>query len=359
MPENSRGWACPPGKARPASEVEIRLGRDLLIRESSTWPPYLAVTTPSAYRTAQPYLGREPAAVAHAGLLDWAALRELSDSLPDDAGLVVALGGGRALDAAKYVSIAKDLPLILVPTILSTGSIIHSGFAKWEGRQIIRTVTEPPWADCEHVLVDFGVVLQAPRNLNTAGIGDVLCGHAGLAEWRCSSALGIRPAYDEALARPTLDFFDEIVAGFPKTLDERGDLTEDSVRFIMKTVRERDGRVLRHAAMPPSDHEFDFATEQANDRGLVHGEACALGAVLVLWHTDEHPEALIEALDRCKVRFRPRDMNLKKEEMRRGLEGLPRWLSAEVQGRDVDSVMNREPIVGDLFEECWAWLSSI
>jgi len=292
-------------------------------------------------------------------MLDWAVLQELSDSLPGEAELVVGIGGGRALDAAKYVSIDKDLPLVLVPTILSTGAIIHSGFAKWEGRQVIRTVTEPPWADCEHVLVDYGVVLRAPYYLNTAGIGDVLCGHAGLAEWRCNAGQDIGPAYDGALVQPTLEFFDGIVERFPKTLNAAGELTEDSIRAIMTAVQERDQRVLRHQAMPPSDHEFDFATEQAIDRGLVHGEACALGAVIVVWHTGEDPSALIEALDLCKVRFRSRDMGLSREELRLGLAELPRWLSAEVQGRDVDSVMNREPIVGDLFDRCWAWLSSI
>ena len=359
MPENSRGWACPPGKVRPASEVEIRFGHSLLKQESTKWPSYLAITTPSALNTAQPYLGREPAAVEHAGLLDWEDLRELSDSLPDGAGLVVALGGGRALDAAKYVAIVKDLPIVLVPTILSSGAIIHSGLARWEGRQVIRTATDMAYAECEHVLVDTGLVLEAADHLNTAGIGDVLCGHAGFAEWQHNSKVGIGPPYDEALARPTLDFFDEIVERFPKTLNERGDLTEDSVRFIMKRIQERDSRVPGHPARPGADHEFHFATEQANDCGLIHGEACALGAVLVLWHTDENPERLVEALDRCKVRFRPRDTGLKKEEMRRGLAELPRWLSAEVQGRDVDSIMRRKPIVGELFEECWAWLSSI
>ena len=359
MSERARGWACPPGKVRPAAEVEIRFGHNLLKQESAKWPPYLAITTPSAFRTAQPYLGREPAAVGHAGLLDWEDLRELSDSLPDGAGLVVALGGGRALDAAKYVAIVKDLPIVLVPTILSSGAIIHSGLARWEDRQVIRTATDMAYAECEHVLVDFGLVLEAADHLNTAGIGDVLCGRAGFAEWRHNSRIGIGPRYDEALARPTLDFFEETEEGFPKTLDAGGDLTESSVRFIMKTIQERDSRVPGHPARPGADHEFHFATEQANERGLVHGEACALGAVLVLWHTDESPEGLVEALDRCKVRFRPRDMGLKKEEMRRGLEELRRWLSAEVQGRDVDSIMRRKPVVGDLFEECWAWLNSI
>ena len=76
------------------------------------------------------------------------------------ANLVVGLGGGRALDASKYIALATELPLVLVPTVVSTGAIIHSMFAKWNGRKI-SSPKEWPWVDCEHVLVDYDLVLEA------------------------------------------------------------------------------------------------------------------------------------------------------------------------------------------------------
>ena len=54
-----------------------------------------------------------------------------------------------------------------------------------------------PFCDCEHVLIDYDYVLQAPEYLNTAGIGDVLCGFAGIAEWRYNAARGTAPPVDE------------------------------------------------------------------------------------------------------------------------------------------------------------------
>ena len=74
-------------------------------------------------------------------------LQALSDSLPADAELVVGFGGGRALDASKYVALTKDLPLILVPTVVSTGAIIHSTVAKWSGRMLIGPGDRWPWVD--------------------------------------------------------------------------------------------------------------------------------------------------------------------------------------------------------------------
>jgi glycerol dehydrogenase-like iron-containing ADH family enzyme len=129
---------------KPAAEYDIRYGSGLLKNESSRWPRYLMVSTPSAYRTAQLYLSQEPAGVGYAVWLDSKHQKEISDNLPDDAELVVGLDGGRALDASKFTALDKDLPLIMVPTIISTGAIIHGVVAKWDGRKIIGELEDCP-----------------------------------------------------------------------------------------------------------------------------------------------------------------------------------------------------------------------
>ena len=43
------------------------------------------------------------------------------------------VGGGTAREASKYVALSRDLPLVLVLTTVSSGAIIHSTFAKWDG----------------------------------------------------------------------------------------------------------------------------------------------------------------------------------------------------------------------------------
>ena len=99
--------------------------------------------------------------------------------------------------------------------------------------------------------------------------------------------------------------------------------------------------------------------ELANDRFWIHGETCALGAVLVAWHTGQNPERLTDRLDRCKVRFRPRDLDMSEDELRKGLQALPGWLGDVESGRDINSVMRHDPVVGERFDEAWAWLKGI
>ena len=161
MELSGRGWKGATS-AKPAMEYEIRYGTGLLRRQSSGWPPYAGVSSPRAHRTAAAHLGRPPATVVHADSLDFEYLQMLTESLSGAAELLVGLGGGLALDAAKYAALARKLPLVLVPTIVSTGAIIHSMFARWEGRQIIGGVENWPWVEPNYVLVDFYMALKAP-----------------------------------------------------------------------------------------------------------------------------------------------------------------------------------------------------
>ena len=346
----------PSGQPRPASEVEIRYGQGILESESAKWPRYIVVSTPRAYATARPYLSREPAGVAYADWLDWNHLRQVTNSLPDDAELVVGLGGGRALDASKQVALSNNLPLILVPTLISTGAIIHGVVGRWEGRRIVIKSDEFPWIDCERVLVEYDVVLQAPYHLNTAGLGDILCGYAGVAEWRRRSRLGIGPPVDEEAVARALGDYRSIAHRFPSTLDAHGHLTADSIHFIMSALQARDAKTLRASAAHAGEHGFWLAMELANDRGWIHGELVALGAVITAWKCGESPETLTGWLDQCRVRRRPSDIGIVQEELRKGLDYCPDFLANDINDWGTSSVLCQRGVSTAEFDRLWEFL---
>jgi hypothetical protein len=66
---------------------------------------------------------------------------------------------------------------------------------------------------------------------------------------------------------------------------------------------------------------------------------------------------LVRWLDTCRVRFRPSQMDITKEELRGGLEETINWLQRD-DGKS-NSVIVTEPIRGARFEECWSWLNTI
>ncbi len=359
MREPNGSWSgATGGTARTAAEQDLRYGSGLLHRESGGWPSYFAVTSPSAYRAARPYLDREPAGFGYARLLDWTHLQDIADSVPGGVELIVGVGGGVAVDASKYVALEKGLPLVLAPTIVSTGAIIHSFFAKWKGHKTIDSPDTWPWINFDHAVIDYDLVLEAPYYLNTAGLGDVLCGYSGFCEWRRNARLGIGEPFDESAAAPTADYFRQIVEGFPLTLDSAGGLTPDSVRLIMEAVRDRDAKNLRSPAAPMADHPLWLAAEEINGRTWIHGEFVALSAVVIAWRCEEGVDTLTGWLDACKVRWRPGDVGVAREELLKALEHAPAFMSDASRGNDVRSILRERPITGARFDALWSFLQS-
>ena len=343
-------------EARLARDYDIRFGHGLLKAESTKWGRYVVITTPSAWEATKDELDHEPAGIGINVWLDRTHLIEVSDSLPDDIDLVVGMGAGRALDHAKLVADRKGKPLVQVPTVVSTGAIIHGFVADWDGRKIIGQLTV---VNCEYVLVDYDVVLRAPERLNTAGLGDVLCGYAGLSEWRRAAALGKTGPVEDAKTENALALYDHIVTEFPKTLDENGELTPASVKEIMNAVQARDDALVKDDRAPGADHAFCFVVEIAADKYWIHGEMCALGAVIIAWRTEQNPETLIGWLDKCKVRWRPRDVEITREELGAGIAVWPQWMGDGSDDKPASpSIVVQEPMTEEVIDACWEWLNS-
>lgn len=345
-------------KMKPASEYDIRYGHHLIRSASSQWPKYAAVSSPTAYQAAEPHLTREPESVGYAKAMDFGYLQKFTEGLPDDVDLIVGIGGGLALDASKYAALAKGLPLVLAPTVISTGAIIHSVFARWDGRDLEDMETWP-WIDAEYVLVDYDVALSAPDRFNTAGIGDVLCGYSAMCEWMHKANKGIGEPYDESAAADMIRLHHHIVENFPKTLSSSGGLTPASIKLIMNAIKDRDSSSISHPDATAGDHAFIVAAELANDRSWVHGELAALGTVIIAWHTNQSPETIIERLETCKVRWRPTDIKISKDELSRALRACPGYMGNASRGRDVRSVLRMDPVVGERFEQLWGFLSNV
>jgi len=91
------------------------------------------------------------------------------------ANLIIALGGGAAIDAAKAVSHELNLPVIVIPTTVATDapcsalSVIYTDEGVFDSYLYLRR--NP---DC--VLVDTTVVAESPAKFLVAGMGDAVAG---------------------------------------------------------------------------------------------------------------------------------------------------------------------------------------
>ena len=117
-------------------------------------------------------LGASAPRQAFSGFVTRQTIQALADAI-GEADVVVAAGGGRAIDAGKAVSIVLGARLVVAPTIASSdaatsrGAVIHD--ADDDFVAVDRLAFNP-----DVVLVDTAVIARAPARFLRWGIGDAL-----------------------------------------------------------------------------------------------------------------------------------------------------------------------------------------
>ncbi len=115
---------------------------------------------------------------------------EIFTRLPKRIKAVVGLGGGKALDVAKYVAFLARLPYYAVPTSLSNDGFSSPQSSLTIARRRRSLAAALPFA----VVLDLDVCAAAPRPLWLSGIGDLVSKLTAIFDWklafhRCGEAV--------------------------------------------------------------------------------------------------------------------------------------------------------------------------
>ncbi len=137
---------------------------------------------------------------------------DLFTNLPKGIAAIVGLGGGKALDVAKYVAFLAKLPYYAVPTSLSNDGIASPQSSLTIDGKRRSLAAAMPFG----VVVDTSVCAAAPRQLTLSGIGDLAAKFTAIHDWKLAFHQTGEPVDDFAallsdgavhafLARPVLD----------------------------------------------------------------------------------------------------------------------------------------------------------
>lgn len=108
------------------------------------------------------------------------AALELYSQIPSATTAIIGIGGGKALDVAKFVATQSRLPYFSIPTSLSNdGFCSPQSSLTYQGRR-----TAFPAAIPYGLIVDTEVCLQAPRMLTLSGIGDLVAKFTAVRDWK-------------------------------------------------------------------------------------------------------------------------------------------------------------------------------
>jgi glycerol dehydrogenase-like iron-containing ADH family enzyme len=221
----------------------------------------------------------------------------------------IGLGGGQAIDAAKYFAWRLNKPLHQFPTSLSVDAmygqragIRDNGIVKYIG-----------WAIPETVYFDYAILESAPKHINRAGIGDVFCFFTGAWDWEYAHKAGTCEAkwpYDASLAAISLRKAEDALAG----KQDIRDLTPRGIQLIVEAFK-WGGASFHGAGWCPRhiegvEHFFFYALEARTGKKFLHGQAVCLGILVGAMMHGRRVEELRDAMKFIGVDMRPESMGI-------------------------------------------------
>lgn len=187
---------------------------------------------------------------------------------------IVAIGGGKTIDACKYVSNQLQRQLVVIPTLLSSDAIASGYSVIWDGNsnQAIRTKTP------NLIVGDYEILRNQPEKYVSSGVGDMLSKVSSLFDWRLSFwmgeetysdfAMNVAKSTTELLQKRILDIARRNYIGIETLF--LAEVTDGYLMELSGTTRLAAG----------SEHLFTFAIENL-EHGNTHGIYCALGTIMM------------------------------------------------------------------------------
>ena len=188
--------------------------------------------------------------------------------------LVIGLGGGTALDTAKYAAFVANVAYIAIPTALSNDGVCSpvSVLLAQNGRRHSFTSKIP-----DGLLIDTDIIFEAPRLLLKAGVGDTISNYTALYDWQ----LGC----DENNDRPN-DFaymLSETAFNWLLYSEEKSLTSIPGIKMLAQSL------VLSGLSMQlagnsrpcsGSEHLFSHAMDELFDHNIPHGILVGMGSVV-------------------------------------------------------------------------------
>ncbi len=148
--------------------------------------PTALLTSKSVWASVGTMMNLPVAIQAEPPLVNRSYLEEMAKGLPKEVKVAYGVGGGRAMDAAKFIAWWNKIPAILIPTALP-GDVMFTWVARLrDGGSVIDVET----GGAQECIIDWDVIRNAPPHLRGGGIVDVLSIVTGLLDWRYAAERG-------------------------------------------------------------------------------------------------------------------------------------------------------------------------
>ena len=291
-----------------------------------------------------------PASVVSAWNMDIEHLENIAAGEPEG-DVVVGLGGGTAMDTAKFLAWKSGRRLVQVPSITS----VDAGFTDAIGVRVDGNVRYVGKVRPDTVVLDIDLVRSAPAHLNRAGVGDIISCATGLFDWRLASAQGIGHRWDASLA----GLGESLLAELAVNQEEIKHVTPDGVRFLAQSYRLIGAACAEagHSRFEEgSEHFWAYAFEWLTGAHPVHGEIIAFAVVAMAEIQRNDPVRWRDLIASCGVRAHPDDIGVTRADFDRTFASLKDY----VREQKLDhSIIDEHTLDSPAVEAAWSAVCSL
>lgn len=291
-----------------------------------------------------------PDSVVQAWNMDIEHLESVASTSPRGE-TVVGVGGGTAMDTAKFLAWKLGRPLVQIPSITS----VDAGFTDAVGVRVDGNVRYIGNIRPEKVVLDTALVCGAPAHLNRAGIGDIISCATGLFDWRFASSQGIGHEWRDDLA----ELGKKLLVDLADNLDEIARVTPTGVRFLAESYRVIGAACAAagHSRFEEgSEHFWAYAYESLTGAHPVHGEIIAFAVVVMAHVQGNEPERWRDYVVRSQVRAHPGDIGISKDDFAQTCAHLSQYV--EKHALDY-SIINGIDFTPDVIDAAWEFVTQI
>ena len=287
------------GAMKEIGEHAARLGRKALVTGGKT---ALSVSGETIERSLAEKGLKHYAEVFAGECCDTEIQRLIGIAVENGSDVIIAVGGGKAIDTGKAVAHEMKVPVIVVPTIAATDAPCSALSVIYTDKGVFnRYLVLPRNPDC--VLVDTAVVANAPVGFLVSGMGDALATfwEADTCNKSCkpNALTGACPVTLSAMALARLCYETLLEHGLRAKLAVERKIVTPDVEAIVEANTLLSGLGFESGGLAGSHAVHNGLTVLEASHHKLHGQKVAFGTLTQLIMEGRSSEDIEEVVNFC------------------------------------------------------------